>query len=179
MTLPQFITNHATGKCFFDTGLDKIAIVPHPLIEWQQYKNKTQPFGERETQMADQIKSPRVAQLLNSKLRALNMTRTDFIRKFHKTYGDTGSRNHLYKILNGSAVVGERGMLPMITDLLDIDLNEAVRAVRADKMTAKGWSQSIPKASKAAQEVAIIMERLGQRDQAELLQLAKMKAALN
>lgn len=126
--------------------------------------------------MAGTQKNQRVVALFNNRLRELKMTRTDLIRKFHATYGDIGSRNHLYKVLNGTSTVGEHGMLPMICKLLGIELDEAVKAVHADKITDKGWASALPKANKNVQEIAIIMETLSHRDQAELLQLARVKA---
>lgn len=105
------------------------------------------------------------------------MTRSDFIRKFHHDHGDEGSRNHLFKILNGQVIVGERGLLPLIVKSLGLDLDEVIKLVRADKITAKDWAHAIPKANKVMQDVVTVMEGLSKRDQEEVLMFAKMKAA--
>ena len=126
--------------------------------------------------IADKVQSPRVSALLNKRLDELEMTRSDFIRKFQKEHEDVGSRNHLFKILNGQSIAGERGMLPLIVKSLKLDLDEVIQAVRSDKITAKDWASAIPKANKVTQEVALVMESLSKRDQDEILMFAKMKA---
>lgn len=104
------------------------------------------------------------------------MTRSDFIRKFHAQHGDAGSRNHLFKIMNGQAIAGEVGLLPMIIKTLGLDLAEAIRLVRADKIQAKDWAHALPKANRTVQEAATLMETLSKRDQEEVLKFIKMKA---
>jgi hypothetical protein len=104
------------------------------------------------------------------------MTRSDFIRKFHSQHGDAGSRNHLFKVMNGQAIVGEAGLLPMICKTLGLDMDHAIQLVRADKIQAKDWGQALPRANKTIQELATLMETLSKRDQEELLKFAKMKA---
>jgi hypothetical protein len=133
---------------------------------------------EREERETPKIQSPRVYAYLNRRLSELNMTRSDFIRLFHKQHGDAGSRNHLFKILNGQSIAGERGLLPLIVKTLDLDEEEAVRLVRTDKITAKDWASSVPKASKMAQEMVMVMDTLSKKDQADLLQFARMKAGM-
>lgn len=124
------------------------------------------------------VLSPRVSTLLNRRLQELGITRSDFIRKFNKDHGEIGSRNHLFKVLNGQAIVGEHGLLPYICKSLGLDYDEVVKLVRRDKITAKEWETSLPKASKIAQEVATVLESLKPRDQEEVLKFAKMKAGL-
>jgi hypothetical protein len=123
------------------------------------------------------VMSPRVSALFSKRLTELGMTRSDFIRKFHKDHGGEGARNHLFKILNGTSIVGERGLLPMIVKSLGLDLDEVIKLVRADKITAKNWASAVPKASKLQLEVVTVMESLSKRDQEEILMFAKMKAA--
>lgn len=125
------------------------------------------------------MQSPRVATLLNKRLDELGMTRSDFIRKFHKDHGeDVGAKNHLYKILNGQTIAGERGMFPLIVKSMGLDLPTVLELLRADKINAKGWARSIPKANKITQEVATAMESLSKRDQEEILMFVKMKAGI-
>jgi hypothetical protein len=126
----------------------------------------------------DKMRSPRVTVYLNNRLKELDMTRSDFIRKFHRDHGDSGSRNHLFKILNGQAIVGEVGLLPKIIKTLGLDLNHAIQLVRADKIQSKDWGHALPKASKSIQEAATLMETLSKRDQEEVLRFIKMKANL-
>jgi hypothetical protein len=128
--------------------------------------------------MEDQVKvlSPRVASILNRSLDERGMTRSDFIRKFQKEHEDIGSRNHLFKILNGQVIVGERGLLPLIVKSLGLDLDEVIQAVRADKIQAKNWAQAIPRANKTVQEVATLMDTMSKRDQEEILMYARMRA---
>ncbi len=124
-----------------------------------------------------QILSPRVAVIFNKRLDELGMTRSDFIRKFHSAYGeDTGSRNHLFKILNGGAIIGEQGLLPLVCKLLDMDFDEVLKSVRADKIQAKDWAQAIPKANKTQTEVVTLMDTLSKRDQEDVLMYVKMRA---
>lgn len=123
------------------------------------------------------IESPRVAALLVKRLNELQMSKSDFIRAFHLKYGDDrGARNHFFKILNGTATVGEGGLLPDICKLLGLNLDEVIKAVRTDKITKKDWASAIPKANKTVLEVATVMESLSRRDQEEILMFAKMKA---
>jgi hypothetical protein len=128
---------------------------------------------------SNKIVSPRVTALLNKRLVELEMTRNEFIRKFHRDHGeDAGARNHLFKILNGTTIVGERVMLPLIVKSLDLNIEEARQLVKTDKITSKGWASALPKASKIVQEVATVMESLSKRDQWDVLKYAKMKANL-
>jgi hypothetical protein len=123
-----------------------------------------------------EIQSPRVFAILNKRLDELGMTRSDFIRKLHNEYGDMGSRNHLFKILNGTSIVGERGLLPVIVKSLGLDFDEVLKAVRTDKIQAKDWAAAVPRANKVQTEVITLMDSLSKRDQDEILQFAKMKA---
>src|ERR1035438_8172138 len=125
----------------------------------------------------EKVQSPRVAAILNKRLAELDMTRSDFIRKFQKEHEDAGSRNHLFKILNGQSIVGERGLLPLIVKSMGLDYDEMLKAVRTDKIQAKDWASAVPKANKVMQEVVTVMESLSKRDQEEVLMFAKMKAA--
>ena len=125
----------------------------------------------------EKLPSPRVAAILLKRLHELQMTRSDFIRKFQAEHEDTGSRNHLFKILKGEAIAGERGLLPLIVKSLGLDLKEVIRAVRTDKIQAKNWAQAVPKASKLALEVVTLMETMSKRDQEEVVRYAKMRAA--
>jgi hypothetical protein len=121
--------------------------------------------------------SPRVATMLNKRLDELGLTRSDFIRKFHRDYGEgTGARNHLFKILNGQVVAGERGLFPLIIKSMGLDLPTMIQLLRADKIESKGWARSIPKANKIVQETATAMESLSKRDQEEVLRFVQMKA---
>lgn len=122
------------------------------------------------------VQSPRVSAILNKRLADLNITRSDFIRKFHREHNDAGSRNHLFKILNGQAVVGEKGLMPLIVKSLGLDMDEVLKAVRMDKIQAKEWASAIPKANKVQQEVVTVMDTLSRRDQEEILRFARMKA---
>jgi hypothetical protein len=122
------------------------------------------------------IQSPRVSALLNKRLSELNITRSDFIRKFHRENKDAGSRNHLFKILNGQAIVGERGLLPLIVRSLDLNFDEVLKAVRTDKIQSKDWASAVPKANKVQTDVITIMDSLSKRDQEEILRFAQMKA---
>lgn len=122
------------------------------------------------------VVSPRVATMLNKRLEELSMTRSDFIRAFHARYGDIGSRNHLFKILNGGAIIGEQGLLPSVCELLEMDYGTVVKAVRADKIEAKDWAQAVPKANKVQQEVVTLMDALSKKDQADILMYVRMRA---
>ena len=124
----------------------------------------------------EKIQSPRVAAILNKRLAELDMTRSDFIRKFQKEHEDAGSRNHLFKILNGQSIVGERGLLPLIVKSMGLDYDEMLKAVRTDKIQAKDWASAVPKANKVMQEVVTVMESLSKRDQEDVLRYAKMRA---
>jgi hypothetical protein len=124
----------------------------------------------------EKIQSPRVAAILNKRLAELDMTRSDFIRKFQKEHEDAGSRNHLFKILNGQSIVGERGLLPLIVKSMGLDHDELLKAVRTDKIQAKDWASAVPKANKVMQEVVTVMESLSKRDQEDVLRYAKMRA---
>jgi hypothetical protein len=127
---------------------------------------------------APEVKSPRVSALLNKRLNELNLTRSDFIRKLQREYGaNAGTKNHLFKILNGQSIVGERGLLPLITKSLGLDLDEVTKLVRTDKIDSKDWASALPKANKIVQEVATVMETLSKRDQEEILMFVKMKAS--
>lgn len=122
------------------------------------------------------IQSPRVCSVFNKRLNELNLTRSDFIRKFQHDHPESGSRNHLFKILNGQVIVGERGLLPMISKSLGMDYDELVQLVRADKIQAKDWASAVPKANKIQQEVVTIMDTLSKRDQEDILLFARAKA---
>lgn len=124
----------------------------------------------------NKVISPRTATLLNKRLNEVGMTRSDFIRAFQARYGEIGSRNHLFKILNGGAIIGERGLLPQVCELLELDYDTVVRAVRADKIEAKDWAQAVPRANKVQQEVVTLMDSLSKRDQEEILMYARMRA---
>lgn len=124
----------------------------------------------------NKVVSPRVAAILTKRLDEMKMSRSDFIRKFHRDHGDEGSRNHLFKILNGQAIIGERGLLPLICKSMGLSLDELIKAVRSDKIQAKNWAASLPKANKLIQEVATLMETMNKRDQEEMLKFAYMKA---
>jgi hypothetical protein len=124
----------------------------------------------------EKVASPRVATMLKRRLDELQMTRSDFIRKFDRETEGGASRNHLFKILNGQAIAGERGLLPLIVKSLDLDLDEVIRAVRADKIQAKNWAQAVPKANKIQLEVVTLMDGMSKRDQEEILRYAKMRA---
>jgi hypothetical protein len=124
----------------------------------------------------NKVISPRVATILNKRLDELNMTRSDFIRAFHKKNGELGSRNHLFKILNGGAVIGEQGLLPAVCKLLELDFDEVLKALRGDKIEAKDWSQSVPKANKVQQEVVTLMDTMSKKEQEEILMYARMRS---
>jgi hypothetical protein len=124
----------------------------------------------------NKVISPRVATILNKRLDELNMTRSDFIRAFHKKNGELGSRNHLFKILNGGAVIGEQGLLPAVCKLLELDFDEVLKALRSDKIEAKDWAQAIPKANKTQTEVVTLMDTLSKRDQEDVLLYVRMRA---
>jgi hypothetical protein len=124
----------------------------------------------------NKVISPRVATILNKRLDELSMTRSDFIRAFHKKNGELGSRNHLFKILNGGAVIGEQGLLPAVCKLLELDFDEVLKSLRADKIEAKDWAQSVPKANKVQQEVVTLMDTLSKKDQEEILMYARMRS---
>jgi hypothetical protein len=131
--------------------------------------------------MAERPQSPRVAALLNKRLAELDMTRSDFIRKLQTEFEvkhkmKPPARNHLFKILNGSSIAGEKGLLPFIVKSLKLEFEEVKRLLDEDKMEAKFGFTRLPKASPLVQQVAAVMESLGKKDQEELLQIAKMKA---
>ena len=127
----------------------------------------------------DKVLSPRFAAMLNKRLTELGITRSDFIRKLHKEYGKAaGSRNHLFRLLNGGSIVGERGLLPMIVKSLDLDIDEALKLVRTDKIAYKEWAYALPKANKTVQDLATVMESLSKRDQEDVLRYAKMRGNL-
>lgn len=127
-------------------------------------------------QANSKVLSPRVAAIFNRRLNELDMTRSDFIRKFWSEYGDRGSRNHLFKILNGGAIIGEQGLLPLVCECLDLDYDEVLQAVRADKIQAKDWAQSVPKANKVQQEVVTLMDTMSKRDQEDVLLYVRMRS---
>jgi hypothetical protein len=145
--------------------------IPQPL------KRKHRKVGEN-TLTDQKVLSPRLTAYLGSRLAELNMTRSDFIRKFHEDHGNAGSRNHLFKILNGQVIIGERGLLPLVIESLRLDLNHALQLLRTDKIEAKNWAYALPKANKVVQELATVMEFLSGRDQEEILKIAKVKAKL-
>lgn len=124
------------------------------------------------------IQSPRVFAILSKRLSELEMTRSDFIRKFHEDHDGIGAKNHLFKILNGNVIVGERGLLPLIVQSMGLDLEEMLKAVRTDKIQAKNWASAVPKANKTMQEVVTVMESLSKKDQEEVLRYAQMRAGL-
>lgn len=130
------------------------------------------------TNMADDIKSPRVYLLLNKRIRELGFeSRADFIRKFNNDHGMKAEGiNHMYKVLAGKSIVGERLLLPMLAQSLDLDIEELTELVRLDKFNSKYGMSSMPKASKVVQELAIVMDSLDKRDQEEVLRFAQMKA---
>jgi hypothetical protein len=124
---------------------------------------------------ATRIVSPRFMALLNRRLTELDMTKSDFIRKFHADHGDKlGARPYLFKVLGGQTIVGENYLLPPIVETLKLDKDEALKCLRADKMGKNEWVP--PKYSTIVQEVANLMEPLSKRDKEEILQIAKMKA---
>jgi hypothetical protein len=122
------------------------------------------------------IQSPRVSAVFSKRLMELNLTRSDFIRKFQKEHQKSGSRNHLFKILNGQVIAGERRLLPMIAKTMGLDYDNLVQMVRADKIQSKNWASAVPKANKTQQEVLTIMETLSKRDQEDILLFARAKA---
>ena len=122
------------------------------------------------------VLSPRVATILTKRLGDLKMTRSDFIRAFHTRYGDIGSRNHIFKILNGGAVIGEQGLLPMVCELLELNYDDVLKAVRADKIEAKDWAQAVPQANKVQQEVVTLMDTLSKKDQEDVLLYVRMRS---
>jgi hypothetical protein len=130
---------------------------------------------------AEKLQSPRVAAILNKRLAELEMTRSDFIRKLQTEFETKHkmkppARNHLFKILNGSSIAGEKGLLPFIVKSLKLDFDEVQKQLVEDKMESKFGFTRLPKASPIVQQVAAIMESLSKRDQEEILQIAKMKA---
>ena len=129
---------------------------------------------------AERPQSPRVAAILNKRLAEMDMTRSDFIRKiqleFEKRKERPPARNHLFKILNGSTIAGEKGLLPFIVKSLKLDFDEVQKQLVEDKMESKFGFTRLPKASPIVQQVAAIMESLSKHDQDEILQIAKMKA---
>ena len=136
----------------------------------------SQKLHRRNGMPEQKIQSPRVFAILSKRLSELEMTRSDFIRKFHKDHDGIGAKNHLFKILNGNVIVGERGLLPLIVKSMGLDLEDMLKAVRTDKIQAKDWASAVPKANKTMQEVVTVMESLSKRDQEEILMFAKMKA---
>lgn len=122
------------------------------------------------------VLSPRVAAILSKRLAELGKSRSEFIRQFHEEHEEAGARNHLFKILNGSVIAGERGLLPLICESMGLDLDEVIKAVRADKIEAKNWASAVPKANKTVQEIVTLMETMSKRDQEEMLLFARMKA---
>lgn len=129
--------------------------------------------------MPEEIKSPRVFRALNQRLNELNMTRSDFIRKFHKDHGDDSvAKNHMFKVLNGGVIIGEKTLVEPIAETLNIDKRDLLQLVRADKIDNKEWASAIPKASPLTQEVAVIMEGMSTKMRGEILQYTKMKAGL-
>lgn len=131
--------------------------------------------------MGERPQSPRVAALLNKRLAELNMTRSDFIRKLQTEFEvkhkmKPPARNHLFKILNGSSIAGEKGLLPFIVKSLKLEFEDVQKLLVEDKMEAKFGFTRLPKASPVVQQMAAVMESLSKKDQEELLMIAKMKA---
>jgi hypothetical protein len=124
----------------------------------------------------------RTATLLNRRLADKKISRSDLIRLLQTDFEARGesapSRNHLFKILNGQAVLGERGLTPYIARALGIEMEDIIPLIRADKIEAKGWASAVPKANAVVREIATIMESLNPKDQEEILKFAKMKAGL-
>jgi hypothetical protein len=125
--------------------------------------------------------SPRVAAFLNKRLAEMDMTRSDFIRKIQTEFEvkhkmKPPARNHLFKILNGSSIAGEKGLLPYIVKSLKLEFDEVQKLLVEDKMEAKFGFTRLPKASPIVQQIAAVVETLSKHDQEEILQIAKMKA---
>jgi hypothetical protein len=130
---------------------------------------------------AEKLQSPRVAAILNKRLAELEMTRSDFIRKLQTEFEvkhkmKPPARNHLFKILNGSSIAGEKGLLPFIVKSLKLDFDEVQKQLVEDKMESKFGFSRLPKASPLVQLIAAVVETLNKKDQEEILQIAKMKA---
>lgn len=128
--------------------------------------------------MAMEIVSPRVTTMLNTRLRELGETWADFIRRFHAEHGEIGAKNHLYKILNGTIIVGERGLLPLICKSLNLNYDEVVKAVRRDKIDFKNWDASPHTTNPTIKEITTILEAMPKKDQHDILAYVKMKAGL-
>lgn len=139
----------------------------------------------RETQ---EVVSPRIKDFFDRRLRELGWDGAEFVRRMHSAYGPShgppskgkktsgGARNHLYKILGGTATVGENGLLPKICKLLNLDYDEAVRLLRADKIEKKGWDSALPRADKTLREIASHWETLSKGDKAMIADLVHIKA---
>ena len=121
------------------------------------------------------IVSPRMMALFNRRLGELNITKTEFIEKFHKEHGDqVGNRTHMFKILAGGTTVGEYTLLPMMAKTMKLDMEEAKAALHADIINRKKLLP--PRYSKTVQKVAELMEHLDKKDQEEILNITKMKS---
>jgi hypothetical protein len=117
--------------------------------------------------LGNNVVSPRVATILNEALGKTGESWAEFIRRFWREHNNVGAKNHIYKILNGSTIVGELGLLPLICKSLNLDFATVVQAVRDDKMENKGWAK--PKFSKAVNEIAARTSLLSKSDQDEIL----------
>lgn len=118
-----------------------------------------------------------MAALFNKRLAELKMNRIDFIRKFHADWGeDVGAENHLYKILAGGANPSEDDLLPKMAKSMRLNLNDALKALRADKTEDKGWADVMPESNATIKQVVRLMDSLSDKDQEEVLQIVRIKA---
>lgn len=125
------------------------------------------------------IKSPKLVRLFDKRLRELEMSKTDFIRKITKESLqqklEPPSPKWVYRILNGTVIIGEDHLLPRFCKSLGIPLPDAIAALRDDKIHARGWVA--PKSSKTVQEAMILMDTLSKRNQEGVLRYIEMRAS--
>jgi len=111
--------------------------------------------------------SPRASAIFALALERNKETMSEFIRRFHKEHNGVGARNHLFKVLGGTAICGEIALLPLICKSLGIDYEATKMAVRADKAEHKGLFK--PTHNKVIMEIAAKLEVLSPEVQWEVL----------
>lgn len=122
------------------------------------------------------IKFKRVSTRLMSRLTELGYKeKVDFIRQFQKEH-KLGSRNNIYKILDGVVAPGKNNMLPKMCKTLKLDINEIEDLVNKDRMDIKGWSVLAKTSTPTLRNIAAGAEGLSERDQKDVLTFIRMKA---
>jgi hypothetical protein len=121
------------------------------------------------------VKSPRVLTMLEAALKESGENRAGFIRRFQKEH-EVGSKPHLFKILNGSEIAGEAGLLPKIALSLHLAWQPLKMAQRADKAAyfarEKGLSANL-----TAGDIASLAEGLSPDDHRELIRLLERRVS--